>query len=303
MVASSGPVRTFGQKITRFCQMAAVLAVALPFSAPAQAQPATCDPAYWNAMKSRAWMEAQREISQNQNLIYKADSVLEYTCFNNFLTSLAANAFNLFSESTRWGTILDEESMDRALNVLVATALGEYQAGNFEHPFLGGRGDMDADLGFAVGEGAGYVYTCTLMAEVWQAAKCMNFIDEPDMDDFFLIRDYQGMDPRGLPEGMQCPVAPEWADRIAEADNTDEQYLEADYESYADFFTADACDAPPVPTGVTVRRIRANPAAYMEHVCINPGCGYDAGGGCSYTAPNAVPSPGGGGPVPPPPTP
>lgn len=301
MVASSGPIRAFGQKITRSC-LTALIAVVLAYSAPSLAQtpPATCDPAYWTAMKSRAWMEAQREISQNQNLIYKADSVLEYTCFDRFLSSLGGNAVNLFSETQRWGEVLDAESMDRALQSLVANGLQEYQVGNFDHEFLGGRAaGLDQILAFGF-EDAGYVYTCTAMNDVWQAAKCMNFIDQPNLDDFFFLRDYEGMDPRGLPAGLECNPAPGWADRIAEADNTDEQYLEADYNSYADFFSATGCTAPPIPTGVVVRRVGTG--EYGEQVCINPGCGFD-GGGCSPNAANLVPSGGGGGGQQPPPTP
>jgi len=287
MVASFRPARIFGQKITRSCLKAVLTVIMVAYAAPSLAQtpPATCDPAYWTAMKSRAWMEAQREITQNQNLIYKADSVLEYTCFNRFLSSLGGNAVNLFSETQRWGDVLPDTSMDEALENLVANGLAAYQTGNFDHDFLGDRADgMDHNLAFAF-EGAGYVYTCDVMSQVWQAAKCMNFIDEADLDDFFFLRDYEGMDPRELPLGLECNPDPAWANRIAEADNTAEQYLEADYEAYADFFSAAGCTADPIPTGVQVQRVGTAP--YAEFVCVNPGCGY-TGGGCAVDAPNMV---------------
>src|SRR5437016_4882806 len=49
----------------------------------ARATPTTpCDPEYMDALEARAYLEAQREVAQNQNYILKPDSVLEYTCFD-----------------------------------------------------------------------------------------------------------------------------------------------------------------------------------------------------------------------------
>ena len=46
--------------------------------------PATCSPVIWDNFKNRAWEEGQREITQNQNLIARPDSVLSMTCFDQF---------------------------------------------------------------------------------------------------------------------------------------------------------------------------------------------------------------------------
>ncbi len=46
--------------------------------------PATCDPEIWESFKDKAWEEGQREITQNQNLIARPDSVLSMTCFDEF---------------------------------------------------------------------------------------------------------------------------------------------------------------------------------------------------------------------------
>ena len=43
--------------------------------------PTSCDPEYMDALEARAYMEAQREIAQNKNLIFKPDSLLDYPCF------------------------------------------------------------------------------------------------------------------------------------------------------------------------------------------------------------------------------
>ena len=40
----------------------------------AQIAPQPCDPQFFRQMESRAWLEAEREIMQNQNLIFKPDS-------------------------------------------------------------------------------------------------------------------------------------------------------------------------------------------------------------------------------------
>jgi hypothetical protein len=67
----------------------ATCALTFPIHAFGQSAPApaasSCDPAYYDTLQSRAWLEAQREITQNQNLIFKPDSVLQYTCFDKHL--------------------------------------------------------------------------------------------------------------------------------------------------------------------------------------------------------------------------
>ena len=56
----------------------------------------TCDPEFWDVLTNRAWEEGQREISQNQNLIARPDSVLSMTCFDSSLNHLAWYADNNF---------------------------------------------------------------------------------------------------------------------------------------------------------------------------------------------------------------
>ncbi len=45
----------------------------------------TCDPDFWDVLADRAWEEGQREITQNNNLIARPDSVLSISCFDSFL--------------------------------------------------------------------------------------------------------------------------------------------------------------------------------------------------------------------------
>ncbi len=56
----------------------------------------TCDPAFREVLSNRAWMEAQREVTQTQNLIARPDSVLAMSCFKQFLDHQAWYADNNF---------------------------------------------------------------------------------------------------------------------------------------------------------------------------------------------------------------
>ena len=251
------------------------------------AVPATCDPEYWNAMRGKAWMEAQREVSQNQNLIYKADSVLEYSCFNNFLRALAGNALFLFSENEAIWLIdvarVNPESMDNALNILVANSVNEYIAGSFGHTFLGGRSGEDYEP-VGANEAPGYVYECGAMQAVWNAARCMNFNQTADIDDFFDLTRYNGWDPRStLPPDFTCAPDPRWEAQQNLANNTPEVYQEQVIEAQLNFFEAGVCDAaPPIPTGIQVqRRGGAGAATYAEYICVNPGCALARNGTCA----------------------
>jgi hypothetical protein len=260
--------------------MAAV--VMISYTAAGAAVPASCDPDYWTALKGKAWMEAQREIEQNQNLIYKADSVLEYTCFDKFLNVLALRAPAMFSESGAWGAVTPKPNMTAALEGLVGTAAQEYVNQNFSHDFLGGRtGTPTYSLaGVAAGD-----YSCDIMARVWEAAKCMNFVDKTH-DDFFDLTKYDGWDARELPNA--CAADPRWANQSAAASNTGAggvpTYKAETYNTYSAFFTTTpSCSAPKIPTGIKVNRPPIGP--YDEYICINAGCAY------SWSSANCVTNP------------
>ncbi len=72
----------------------------------------TCNPDFMEVLKNRAWEEAQREITQNNNLIARPDSVLSMTCFDSWLDDLADH-----SESNFPGD--PDESDGRLLNGLL----------------------------------------------------------------------------------------------------------------------------------------------------------------------------------------
>ncbi len=72
---------------------AASVPISTPFADPV---PPTCDPNFWDVLKDRAWMEGQRQITQNNNLIARPDSVLSLSCFDSMLNHLSWYAGNNF---------------------------------------------------------------------------------------------------------------------------------------------------------------------------------------------------------------
>ncbi|MCB1652200.1 MAG: hypothetical protein KDI46_09115 [Alphaproteobacteria bacterium] len=250
--------------------------------------PAPCDPDYYESLEARAWLEAQREITQNQNLIVKPDSVLDYTCFDSHLDQLAlaadpgANA--LFSGNTTWGTNAD---MQQALGGTNA-AYGAYHTANFDHKYLGGR----AGGPYAPGVVNPAAYTCEVMNNVWEDAKCMDFIDEPSHDGFFTFADYEAdpKDKRILP--AECPAKPNFQQRIDTAVvDASTPWNEDLVESYFYLLHRDAGDycgnttdndkkwwrKSKVRTGLQIKR--DNSSAYNEYICLVPGCYYKPAGG------------------------
>ena len=245
-----------------------------------------CDPEYFESLQSRAWLEAQREITQNQNLITKPDSVLEYTCFDLYLNELADHAQDMFSETQRWGQIRGIRtsgagSTDDALEQVVGTALRTYVSQNFEeggtngpYDLLGGRlNGTDHEMTQAV-SGNNAQYQCDIMRQVWQQAKCMNFIDNETHDGFYTFDEYRDYDPdhRFLPS--ECPHVQRWETDIRTATvDADTPWEEDDVETFLEQIDPDDCQQSGiVSTGFNVYRRGEHPEDWR--VCIAPGCTY-----------------------------
>lgn len=254
--------------------------------------PTPCDMnGYYKSLESRAWLEAQREITQNQNLIFKPDSVLEYTCFDGHLSELADHAKDMFSETNRWGSF--SGNMSAALTNLIGTALSAYETANFNHSFLGGRITTWAPIGAPVGpgvSGTGYAmsgsvsagsYSCGVMNAVWMKAKCMDFVDNTTNDGFFTFQEYaSSSDKRFLP--TPCSGGVNWSGNIDIAyAKGGTPWVKDDMEIYYDLIYPTAGCGTPLETGLTVHNEKAGVATYEENFCIVPGCHYEptAGGG------------------------
>lgn len=252
-----------------------------------------CDSLYYESLSARAWLEAQREITQNQNLILKPDSVFEYTCFDRLVRELSAHANSMLSETTLFGSPLGTNSMDQALQNLVGDSLREYINSNFGsktgvpagynmlagHPSAAGISHNISTV--TAGSPTTSYYSCDIMERVWQAAKCTNFISNATTDGFFTFEEYAGsaVDKRHLPTVCGA-IDTNWAANLGVALSTGpwtndpvQTYLE---ETAAP--TGTTCSGDPIPTGVRVIRSGYDENDYLEHVCLQPGCRYDPGG-------------------------
>lgn len=245
--------------------------------------PSPCDPVYYQSLVARATLEADREVSQNQNLIYKPDSVLSYTCFDLYLYELAEHAADMFSETTRWGpTILGSDQpdhMNNALEAVVNDALRAYLDNNFhgsgprELHYLGGRSGLTRTIPAGQIPNGG-TYACDVMERVWMEAKCYNFQTE-SYDGFYTFEWYaSNPDVRRLPN--PCTAATAFTTNLSEA-LTAPPWTDDPTNTYLENFDPASCgDAAfgPLPTGLEIERPVIIPRTYDEHVCIQPGCHY-----------------------------
>ena len=242
----------------------------------------TCNSDVMQAIETRAWLSAQREITVNQNLIAKPDSVLEYTCFDKFLNVLAQEASDMFSENEApWSgsvALVGPTDMDNALTDLVGNPAKAFTNTNFDHSYIGGRGPTSRELGGTVSGGS---YTCDEMNKVWKFAKCMNFAAEAE-DGFLTYEQHKDDDPRRYPEPCDAED-PRWSNYIQEAFDAPEwrtngsptydSRMTSTHEKYSDMTEPGNCSAGKVKTGITY----IDPATLDpedEYVCVNPGCSW-----------------------------
>lgn len=300
MIKTSEIMQKGGKQAQNVCLSLAlgllsVLTPALSNSASAGAPPAIadtpCDATYYQTLSARAWLEAQREITQNQNLILKPDSVLEYTCFDMFLAELADHADEMFSETTQFGgPPPNNNSMDQALERLVGTSLRNFVSANFGYYDMLGGHSAGVGINHTIPNPiAGGTYTCDMMNQVWLAAKCINFASNPAEDGFYTFQQYStAPDKRYLP--TRCTAAVPWAANITTA-LTAPPWTADPMQTYLAFMDPANCAAGnpnniAIPTGVSVTRTAVAPATYNEHVCIIPGCRYNPGPGPVGCQPN-----------------
>lgn len=228
----------------------------------------SCDCSYWQSLESRAWLEAEREISQNQNLIFKPDSVMQYTCFDTQMSAVTAGPIaQLFSDQafgvSRGG------AMAAALGASVRASLASYIASNFNHSSLGGRGGQSG--------------TCMVMGAVWQEAKCYNFMTRTT-DGFLMFEEHQSTEVRQLP--TPCSPDSRWASQLQSAFNNSgwfqQNFVQPSSTAYQAIYNGllpGGCGNNQnqtggyTPTGVTVQGIGRQ--TYADGFCTNPGCTFD----------------------------
>jgi len=275
-----------------------------------------CDTKFWDQMSSRAWLEAEREIMQNQNLIFKPDSVLDYTCFDQFANIAAAQGGEIFVHTNYFGEKIiqrgSNESTDKGIADLVSKPYGDYKKGQFIHSFLGGRGpDMSLSNAFHTPQapsGTSASYNCSNMSRVWQAAKCANFIDNDkfeSIDGFYpfeTIKGLNGDDVVGYKsQGRNDPSINEtrqfpspctrgtgirsWSLGVIEAENRGERMYQFQtplgqiFKEVNDKIEPGKCENVTIRTGVSVITTDGNQG--LDGVCTNPGCTYTRESGCT----------------------
>lgn len=187
-----------------------------------QIAPQTCDTNVWADMTNRARIETEREIMQNQNLIFKPDSVLAYTCFDSLAAHTAARAGVLFTHTTYWNPMPlqwgSQYGMDTAVNNLVIAAMRTYITSNFNHSQLGGRGGALSSGGggnaqalaqypVSVQASQNSQYACGVMGQVWAVAKCLNFLHTAEFantDGYYPFINLQGFNGSANVDGYEA---------------------------------------------------------------------------------------------------
>lgn len=255
-----------------------------------------CDALYYETLSARAWLEAQREITQNQNLILKPDSVFEYTCFDTLVWELADHGDEMLSETNLFGTPLSTTSLDTTLQNLVTSSLTAYHSANFGYypGLLGGHTAALAIKHTPTASIGGTAYSCDIMEKVWHAAKCINFASNSTTEGFFTLAEYATglLDKRTLPT-ICNPIPAQWAANLTSALTTG-PWTNDPVITYIEQLTPPTCPATgacscagtspigrPIPTGLQVRRAAASAgltSSYDEHICLQPGCRYHPGG-------------------------
>lgn len=227
--------------------------------------PPTCDAGLYRAITTKAHLESQREQMLNSNLLFKPDSVLEYSCFNAALNSDLAPKDTDFSESHK--TI----DLPGATNEMLGTLAQQYNSNNFGHPALGGHGKDPTS------PGSNYT-NCNMMNNIWRQAKCGDFQQNLSETAFLEFSDYaNGANKRGLPQ--ECaPKAPlPWKEAIAAVYPPGNLDMNEVYKK----LQPGACgDTYIISTGVPLKYKTPDGAGGLKEgkICAAPGCSFNISG-------------------------
>ncbi len=228
---------------------APLMAIAAP-PAPADS---SCDTSYYETLESRAWLEAEREITQNQNIISKPDSVLRYSCFDGALSHYESKASGMFSEGVDLSAALD--------------AADDFVAGNFSDVHgktIGGRASVSSGL-----DG-----NCSAMSQIWEDAQCANFADQPDSDAFFTLAEYVADADKRFEASCSKPSG--WNDESEALKDANTPWTEDLVDTFSEELSADtSCSASKlIETGLTTLYTPLNATVDVK-ICLVQGCVYE----------------------------
>ncbi len=166
-----------------------------------------CATDVWSAIVNQSVLETRRESIINQRYIAKADSVIEYSCFETSLIFAAEHFGPIFNEtedfvetysltdgSAQIRSAGQPDYLDRALGSVVQATIGAYLE-NFNHGLLGEIAPVATPTSDP----------CNVMAMVWEAAKCKNFSGPGE---FYEMVDLLTVEPRQFPAGAQWVCEP-----------------------------------------------------------------------------------------------
>lgn len=89
---------------------------------------ASCDPKLMKAMENQSAMQGQQDVETAQNVISKPDSVLEYTCFDQYASVTATEGGEIFSDadmSVDTGGLLGDDFFDSLIEDVLSDVLSE----------------------------------------------------------------------------------------------------------------------------------------------------------------------------------
>lgn len=206
-----------------------------------------CDPEFMDKLKERAWMEAQREIMNNQQMIAKPDSVLALSCYDSWMSSMTSS----FSKDNGSGL----NSTKNQANT--------YLQSSYNHSLGGGN------------QGGSNSSNCGNIKSLWESAECKNL----ELSQILTLKDASTNDPRKQPKS--CGNSGSWDDPIKNLTTAgagvgfDKMNLftsiVAPLSETGTSGGSKKCAAG-IPTGVFLGDDK-NP----EIVCPNPGCSPDGG--------------------------
>ncbi len=197
----------------------------------------------WTAMTNQAALESRREDLFNKRYIVKADSVLQYSCFQDEALNTLNNIGPIFSNGDQWvnrevpfllgatSTTIDiyNASPTRLHQATDSPNYYELEEGSgfdykkgYVFPLLLPPVSLEGALILTVQESfENYLIesfshapiagttplntfdTCYNMGQIWQAAKCKNF-DGPQI--FSTLDELVNFDPREFPSNMRCAL-------------------------------------------------------------------------------------------------
>lgn len=264
-------------KLFRATALSILLAVTVQ-SGSAHAQNA-CDPQFMDAIEARGFAEAARENAQNQNLMFKPDSVFEYSCFRSHASLPQVNADQLFRPAS--------------LSFPTVNPIEQFVFTNFGDVYLDSRYTTPIPA-----LPAPPANMCNAIASVWEVSRCMNFYNRQDLEGFFDLTHYTANDPRQLPTSLgACPTLPygglnmaldmaynnnrpAWTLAIPNPRDTTD-YISDPVDVLEGMYEPGTCGTE-IPTGMIVTDYTAPVNSFREKICSNPACvytpsGYDAG--------------------------